>query len=445
MREEVEFLPSGLASCLLNGKEVRILKISPESITVRLAEEIDEISKFVVAFYIFNENRYSEVNIEDFVINKKKREEFYYTYSFIIKNQEYFQRVRYTLRDYSKYVMMKNYGYENQFSEEMVSYPAELDYDFYDYYINQKKEWMLCKINSLSTSDLLDSVELAIKIDNYDLYKIYLENDIIEFSKKYFRDNFIVEDFIVRKEINRVYIGNEFCHNLFPDIITLKKIMDKATSENLNITLCFTYMRECYIERIKKLLDSVYKWSKDNNKPIEIVINDWGMLKLLEDKRDCFQIALGVLLNKRKKDPRYSYKNGYKENIALISDNSLNISDFNEFLKSKGISRYEYESCGYTVHITEGNHSMHLPFYVTNTSQYCTLHAMCTQLDRGKQKLVLGCKMYCKDYVFAYPKHLKMVGRYNSLFAFDETLLKDEEKLSEYIKNGIDRIVLNFI
>ena len=53
--------------------------------------------------------------------------------------------------------------------------------------------------------------------------------------------------------------------------------------------------------------------------------------------------------------------------------------------------------------------------------------------------------MYCKDYVFAYPKHLKMVGRYNSLFAFDDTLLKDEGKLSEYIKNGIDRIVLNFI
>ena len=35
--------------------------------------------------------------------------------------------------------MMKNYGYENQFSEEMVSYPAELDYDFYDSYIDQRK------------------------------------------------------------------------------------------------------------------------------------------------------------------------------------------------------------------------------------------------------------------------------------------------------------------
>ena len=55
MREEVELLSSGLASCLLNGKEVRILKISPESITVRLSEEADEISKLVVAFYMFKE------------------------------------------------------------------------------------------------------------------------------------------------------------------------------------------------------------------------------------------------------------------------------------------------------------------------------------------------------------------------------------------------------
>ena len=53
--------------------------------------------------------------------------------------------------------------------------------------------------------------------------------------------------------------------------------------------------------------------------------------------------------------------------------------------------------------------------------------------------------MYCKEYIFSYPKHLKMVGRYNSIFAFDDTLLKDFEKLEHYIDNGIDRIVLNFI
>jgi hypothetical protein len=38
-----------------------------------------------------------------------------------------------------------------------------------------------------------------------------------------------------------------------------------------------------------------------------------------------------------------------------------------------------------------------------------------------------------------------MVGRYNSLFAFDDTILKNPKELQYYIDNGIDRIVLNFI
>ena len=97
------------------------------------------------------------------------------------------------------------------------------------------------------------------------------------------------------------------------------------------------------------------------------------------------------------------------------------------------------------MHIAEGKHSLQIPFYVTNTSQYCTLHAMCENLDRGKQKLVKNCKMYCRDYFFAYAKHLNMVGRYNSLFAFDKNILKDFHMLEDYINDGIDRIVLNFI
>ena len=53
--------------------------------------------------------------------------------------------------------------------------------------------------------------------------------------------------------------------------------------------------------------------------------------------------------------------------------------------------------------------------------------------------------MYCNDYVFSYPKHLKIIGRYNSLFSLDDTLLKDSKKLEQYINEGIDRILLNFI
>ena len=57
-REEVELLPSGLITCLLNIKEVRIMKISPERLTIRLAQEIKEINELKVIFHIFDENSF---------------------------------------------------------------------------------------------------------------------------------------------------------------------------------------------------------------------------------------------------------------------------------------------------------------------------------------------------------------------------------------------------
>ena len=54
-REEVELLPAGLITCLLNNKEVRIVKISAKTLTVRLAQEIEDIRQLKVAFYIFDE------------------------------------------------------------------------------------------------------------------------------------------------------------------------------------------------------------------------------------------------------------------------------------------------------------------------------------------------------------------------------------------------------
>ena len=293
--------------------------------------------------------------------------------------------------------------------------------------------------------DFMENVELAVSLHDDNLYKMFMELNFKSFKGEYLSQNYIENHELFKKDITRVYIGNEFCHNLFPEISLLIKMMERAESKNLNITLCFTYMRDCLIENTEKIINKVYSWCRDHEKYIEIVINDWGMVELLKDKQDYIKISLGVLLNKRKKDPRYMYKKGYEENKDLMAQNSLNSTTFTNFLKEIGIKRYEYESCGYRMDIAQGKHSLHMPFYVTNTSQYCPLYAMCKHQNRGKQELVLNCPKYCRDYVFSYPKHLKMIGRYNSLFAFDDTLLKDKAKLEYYIANGIDRIVMNFM
>ena len=444
-REEVELLPSGLITCLLNSKEVRIMKISPERLTIRLAQEVKEINELKVIFYVFDENRYKEITIEKYNLINKGKHEFYVTYVFSIKDEIYLQNVRNAFNNYTRYIRLKAYSDDNDFSNEMVGYPSEKDYDFYEDYISQKQEWMANLNYDSFNYRILNSVELAINVDNYELYNKYLNEDIETFMSNYLKDNFIEKHKLMYKNISRIYVGNEFCHNLFPSKRMLIDIIKKANNEGLEVTICFTYVRECYIDKIKSIINEIYNWCNENNKKIEIVINDWGMLKVVENKQDYLTLCLGVLLNKRKKDPRYIYKNGYNENKALIGDNSLNSKIFSEFLKDNNINRFEYESCGYKLNIAKGNHTLHMPFYVTNTSQYCTLYAKCTRMNRGRQKLVMGCPMYCKDYIFSYPKHFKMVGKYNSLFSFDDTLLHYSKKLEQYINEGIDRILLNFI
>ena len=441
-REEVEFMPSGLVTCFINDVEARILKISPEGFTFRVSEKIQHITSLNIVFYSFDDYRYKELKLEDYTLLGEDEEEFYVKYRIAVNDSVYINNVKGIFKDYTKYIMLKNFGYENEFSEAMVGYPAEEDENFYVYYDNQKKDWM----DEIIEKENFDNIfEMAIKIDNHILYNEYLRRDIKSFREYYYKVNYIKSLGIFNKGIDRIYIGNEFCHNLFPKEDMLIEILEKSLDDRVEVTVCFTYLRENYIDKNRKIIESIYSFCVNNKKQIEIVINDWGMLSLIKNKEDYLKPVLGVLLNKRKKDPRYNYKKGYDENKHLIGKNSLNSSSFREFLKERNIQRYEYESCGYKMGIAEGKHSLQIPFYVTNLSQYCPLNAVCKTGDRGRQRLVKCCAKYCTDYVFMYPKHLKMIGRYNSLFAFDDTLLKDDDKLKEYLDEGIDRIVLNFI
>ena len=144
----------------------------------------------------------------------------------------------------------------------------------------------------------------------------------------------------------------------------------------------------------------------------------------------------------------------------LLPDEDLD-ADAEYLKKEYGIVRYEWESFGYDMALPPGKNSLHLPFYQTNTSQYCTLYAKCMTGERGKQKLAEECPKFCKDYAFLYPDHLMMIGRYNSLFALDSrifedgsgsgtgteigTKIKTEEILKKWKKAGMDRLVVNLL
>ena len=142
------------------------------------------------------------------------------------------------------------------------------------------------------------------------------------------------------------------------------------------MTLSFSYIRDFLLESTEELLDELSAWCGQKERWLELLVNDWGLAELLRKKRSPYlEPVLGPLLNKRKKDPRLAWKTGSLESLA---ENSLNADFYREFLAEElGIRRYEWEACGYPMKLPPGNHSLHLPFYQTNTSQFCPDFAGC--------------------------------------------------------------------
>ena len=435
-------IPFGLLAGFADDKEIRITELAENGFQFRTVWDPENIEKFRICFYNDKKAVYHEISVTEFTIQEEWKEQFYTLYSVFTEQEDFRKEVQGLAARYSRYIRLKMEDDDAELAEELTGYPAEQDSIFAKSFVEQKKEWFQAVPEEKLREVLATAPEFALELDRPELYKRYLEQNLTEFMKNYWQVNGFSE---AEREIvpGRLYIGNQFCHLLFPEKSCLFQLMEKAHREKCSITLVYTYIREDMLKTTEELLKKVDNWSKEKQISVEIVVNDWALAEMLKKYPERLTPVLGTLLNKRKKDPRMIYKKGNK---TLYEKNSLNAEFYREFLGEEyNIWRYEWESCGYAQNfpgtLNEKN-SLHFPFYQTNTSQYCPLHAICTDGERGKQKLVTNCPYFCERNMVLYPKHLHMTGRYNSLFGVDTEVLKYPEKLEAYVTAGIDRLVL---
>ncbi len=479
-------IPFGLLGGFCDHLEIRITGLSEEGFSFRVPEKIEKAACLEICFFDFSADCYRKVQLAEKEREMKLTEEtpFFFIYSVWTKNGEYREQVKRLVKGYDHYISLKLTGDDAYLSEKMVGYPTELDEIYAEDFAEQKKEWF-CYNEDREYPEF----DLAITLDRPKLYQAFLEKDWTDFCEDYWEENFLEHHPLHKKKITRIYVGNQFCHNLFPEKKQLFQILDKAAENQLGVTIAFSYIRDNLLEETGELLQKLEAWCQSRDLgmadtvrdadrknaalceesdressqiKLEIIVNDWAMPALLKGKTHLIPV-LGILLNKRRKDVRLPYvtaksrdvlcdtKSGawqestvVENGVDRLAENNLNCGFYQNYLNHTfNIQRYEFESCGYQITIPEGRHSLHLPFFQTNTSQYCTLYAVCRYGDRGKQHLPENCPRYCETKVFLYPKHLKMVGRYNSLFGYDDTILWDETLLKQYLENGIDRVVLN--
>ena len=503
MRNGITMIPFGLLSGFMDGKEIRIIELAEEGFRFRLSEKAVLPESFLICFYDMENAEYHEIELRDYIFEKYKAEkrqkesdfkvnirentveaevndegmmpeftEFCTEYIVWVDNEEYRREVRKLQGQYSQYIRLKLEDDDEELARVLTGYPEKKITDYYsmenfskpDFELQTKCETKYeikyetryeekCARKPAQKDEFLKGVEVALEVDRPKLYKEYLRKDVEQFSKQCREWNWLAENDIRFEKIkksellrpDRIYIGNQFCHLLFPDEKTLFAIMEKAYSESLKITVVFSYIREFMLESVEELVAHLGQWCREKDTSIEILVNDWAMADMVAKQNAGLKYlipCLGILLNKRKKDPRFPYKKGNKN---LYRQNNLNADFYREYLKNEfGILRYEWESCGYEQEFPQGQNSLHLPYYQTNTSQYCPLYAICTTGNRGAQHLVKDCPHYCSTYTLSYPENMNMLGCFNSLFGVDKELLDCPEKIKGYIEAGVDRLVVSW-
>ena len=102
-----------------------------------------------------------------------------------------------------------------------------------------------------------------------------------------------------RARFDRLYFGVEFCQHLLATPDEVREAVAFCRERDLGLTLVTAYGTDAFVERVEALLEAVAEGPS-----LEILVNDWGVLDLLQTRELPHRPVLGRLLNRMVRDPR---------------------------------------------------------------------------------------------------------------------------------------------
>jgi len=224
---------------------------------------------------------------------------------------------------------------------------------------------------------------------------------------------------------DRVYLGEEFCSRLLPDLKSLIDNIKIVKENNKQLSLVFPPLEEIHIGYVKEILKKVY----DIIPEAEIIFNDWAILNMIKDYSS-FKLSIGRLISGQQISTRYK-----KENIID--------ADLKLFLDEHNIQRIEVNN--YPGKINEFDNvfntkfkgSLNYPFTYITSTYYCSIAGL------APQNKTMQCKKDCRDYIFEleYPKEI--IKEYESVLIRGKTRFVRVENKDNLKQEWIDRIVYN--
>lgn len=166
---------------------------------------------------------------------------------------------------------------------------------------------------------------------------------------------------------DRLYFGCEFCDRNLPSVNQTKEAAALCRKEGKGFTLVTPLCTDAGIARVKKILRALDAFPR-----IEVVVNDFGVLRLLQSFPGLTPVA-GRLLMKQKSDPRL----GRLESRSMKKSLKKTAADNEEFaalLRAHGVRMVELDNTILGFEPPRGFHiSVYYPFVFLTLTMKCCL------------------------------------------------------------------------
>lgn len=249
---------------------------------------------------------------------------------------------------------------------------------------------------------------------------------------------------------SRLYFGCEFCQHLIPTRRELQQMVTIAREKQIALSLVTPYVTDEGLERLRELFDFLaVEWSG-----CEVIVNDWGVLRLLSREYTALTPVLGRLMNKMMRAPRvaqfYDVPHAPSHALRILQQSSLTARHYRRFLQDMGVERVELDWLVQGVALdfnTLGvKASIYVPFAFVATGRVCMTGSI--HLPETKKFTPgLPCRRECQSVGFQvsnanphYAPELVLYQFGNSVFYPHDA--RSFTGLAAYVHpHGVDRLI----
>ena len=241
------------------------------------------------------------------------------------------------------------------------------------------------------------------------------------------------------KKFKRIYFGNEFCQRLIPGPDELAHVLDFLSKNSLDLTFVTPFVTNEGLRILEPLFSKIAREKPGS----EVVFNDWGILRVINEKWGDLVPVMGRLLNKMKRGPRLINLLDVQPEAAVkyFQSCSIDTQHYRRFLTSHRVRRVELDNLlqGIAPNLVDSeiSISLYIPYAYVTVTRLC-LAISCE--THGKEDIVgiFPCKKECQKYTF----HLVNPVMPVPLIRKGNTIFFKNDKIPEDLgKKNIDRII----